>query len=136
MYVHRKGATRAFAKGRKEIPEAYRDYGQPVLIPGSMGTASYILAGGEGAMEETLGSACHGAGRVMSRHQALREIGAEKTIAAMKSKNIELRVHDRRLVSEESEWVYKDIDEVIRVVEGAGLAMPVSRNLPIAVIKG
>ncbi|MCL5786611.1 MAG: RtcB family protein [Candidatus Marsarchaeota archaeon] len=136
VYVHRKGATRAFAKGRKEIPEVYRDYGQPVLIPGSMGTASYILAGGEGAMEETFGSACHGAGRVMSRHQALREIGAEKTMASMKSKDIELRVHDRRLVSEESEWVYKDIDEVIRVVEGAGLAAPVSRNVPIAVIKG
>lgn len=87
-------------------------------------------------MEETFGSACHGAGRVMSRHQALREIGAEKTMASMKSKEIELRVHDRRLVSEESEWVYKDIDEVIRVVEGAGLALPVSRNVPIAVIKG
>ncbi len=136
VYVHRKGATRAFAKGRKEIPEAYRECGQPVLIPGSMGTASYILAGAEGAMKETLGSACHGAGRVMSRHQALREIGAEKTLSSMKSKNIELRVHDQRLVSEESEWVYKDIDEVIRIVKGAELAVPVSRNVPIAVIKG
>ncbi len=136
VYVHRKGATRAFAKGREEVPSAYRQWGQPVLIPGSMGTASYILAGSQGAMEETFGSACHGAGRVMSRHQAIREITPEKTLNSMKGKNIALRVHDQRLVSEESEWVYKDIDEVIKVVEGAGISVPVSRNVPIAVIKG
>ncbi len=136
VYVHRKGATRAFWKGRAEIPKKYRNYGQPVLIPGSMGTASYILAGGEGAMKETFGSACHGAGRVMSRHQALREIGADKTLSSMKSKGIELMVRDERLISEESEWVYKDIDEVINVVKNTGLAVPVSRNVPVAVIKG
>ena len=136
VYVHRKGATRSFYKGRKEIPKKYRNYGQPVLIPGSMGTASYILAGGAGAMAETFGSACHGAGRVMSRHQALREIGAEKTLSSMRKKEIELRVRDARLVSEEAEWVYKDIEEVISVVSGAGLASPVSRTVPVAVIKG
>ena len=136
LLVHRKGATRAFAKGREEIPKRYRDVGQPVLIPGSMGTASYVLAGKEGAMKETFGSACHGAGRVMSRHQALREIPAEKTFESLRKKNIEIRIRTRKLVSEEAEWTYKDIDEVIRVVEKAGIAAVVSRNTPVAVIKG
>ncbi len=136
VYVHRKGATRAFAAGREDIPKMYRHVGQPVLIPGSMGTASYVLCGAEGAMKETYGSACHGAGRVMSRHQALREIPAEKTFASMSSKHIEIRIRTRKLVSEEAEWTYKDIDEVVDVVKNAGLAQPVSRNVPISVIKG
>ncbi|MCL5419710.1 MAG: RtcB family protein [Candidatus Marsarchaeota archaeon] len=136
LLVHRKGATRAFAKGRPEIPQIYRDIGQPVLIPGSMGTASYVLCGREGSMRETFGSACHGAGRVMSRHQALRDIPASKTFESLKSKNIEIRIRTRKLVSEEAEWTYKDIDEVVGVVEKADLAVPVSRNVPIAVIKG
>lgn len=136
VYVHRKGATRAFAHGREEIPKIYRNVGQPVLIPGSMGTASYVLCGAEGAMKETFGSACHGAGRVMSRHQALREIPAAKTFESLKSKNIEIRIRTRKLVSEEAEWTYKDVDEVVEVVRNVGLAHPVSRNIPIAVIKG
>lgn len=136
LYVHRKGATRAFPKGRLEVPGAFREVGQPVLIPGSMGTASYVLVGKEGSMKETLGSACHGAGRVMSRHQALREIPAERTFESLKQKNVEIRIRTRKLVSEEAEWTYKDIDEVVRVVESAGIAAPVSRNIPIAVIKG
>ncbi len=136
LLVHRKGATRAFAKGREEIPKIYRQAGQPVLIPGSMGTASYVLAGREGAMEETFGSACHGAGRVMSRHQALREIPAERTFESMRKKRIEIRIRTGKLVSEEAEWTYKDIDEVVDVVEKAGLAAIVSRNVPVAVIKG
>ena len=136
IYVHRKGATRAFAAGRDEIPKKYRAVGQPVLIPGSMGTASYILCGAQGAMEETFGSACHGAGRVMSRHQAIREIPADKTFESMRKKNIEIRIRTRKLVSEEAEWTYKDIDEVISVVQKAGLSMPVTRNIPMAVVKG
>ena len=136
VYVHRKGATRAFAKGREEIPKKYREVGQPVLIPGSMGTASYVLSGDEGAMEETFGSACHGAGRVMSRHQALREIPAEKTLQSLSNKNIAIRIRTRKLVSEEAEWTYKDIDEVVKVVKESRIAKPVSRNVPIAVIKG
>ncbi|MCL4365074.1 MAG: RtcB family protein [Candidatus Marsarchaeota archaeon] len=136
VYVHRKGATRAFAAGCKEIPRAYRDAGQPVLIPGSMGTASYVLCGDDEAMKETYGSACHGAGRVMSRHQALREIPAERTFNSMTRKHIEIRVRSRKLVSEEAEWTYKDVEEVIDVVKNVGIAKPVSRNVPIAVIKG
>ncbi len=136
VYVHRKGATRAFSKGRDEVPKKYRAVGQPVLIPGSMGTASYVLCGAEGAMKETFGSACHGAGRVMSRHQAIREIPAERTFESLKKKNIEIRIRTRKLVSEEAEWTYKDIDDVVKVVKDTGIAIPVSRNIPVAVIKG
>ena len=136
VYVHRKGATRAFAKGHEDIPKIYRSVGQPVLIPGSMGTASYVLCGDEGAMAETFGSSCHGAGRVMSRHQALREITAERTFESLSKKNIAIRIRTRKLVSEEAEWTYKDIDEVVKVIKESKIAKPVSRNVPIAVIKG
>jgi tRNA-splicing ligase RtcB len=101
-----------------------------------MGTASYILCGAEGALDETFGSACHGAGRVMSRHRALREIPQSRTFESMEQKGIELRIKSRKLVSEEAEWVYKDIDDVVGVVSGAGLASLVSRNVPIGVVKG
>jgi tRNA-splicing ligase RtcB (3'-phosphate/5'-hydroxy nucleic acid ligase) len=136
VYVHRKGATRAFPKGMDDVPKKYRAVGQPVLIPGSMGTASYVLCGSEGSMKETFGSSCHGAGRVMSRHQAIREIPAEKTFESLRKKNIEIRIRTRKLVSEEAEWTYKDIDEIIKVVKDTDLAIPVSRNVPIAVVKG
>ena len=136
VYVHRKGATRAFAKDHPDVPKLYRAIGQPVLIPGSMGTASYVLYGEEGAMKETFGSACHGAGRVMSRHQALREIPAERTFASLMKKGISIRIRTRKLVSEEAEWTYKDIDEVVKVVKESRIAMPVSRNIPVAVVKG
>lgn len=136
VYVHRKGATRAFAEGREEIPKKYRKIGQPVIIPGSMGTASYVLSGDDGAMRETFGSTCHGSGRVMSRHQALREIPQDKTFDSLKSKGIIIRVKTRKLISEESEWVYKNVDDVVGVVEDAGLSKIVSRNVPLCVIKG
>jgi tRNA-splicing ligase RtcB len=136
VYVHRKGATRAFAKGRAEVPDEYRGIGQPVIIPGSMGTASYVLCGLEGAMRETFGTTCHGSGRVMSRTQALREITVSKTLESLKSKGIEIRVRSQKLISEESEWVYKNIDDVVAVVEGAGISNIVSRNVPMGVIKG
>ncbi|MDE1761744.1 MAG: RtcB family protein [Candidatus Micrarchaeota archaeon] len=136
VYVHRKGATRAFSKGRDEIPKVYRGVGQPVIIPGSMGTASYVLCGKEGAMKETFGSTCHGSGRLMSRHQAIREIPAEKTFGDLEKKHIEIRVRTRKLISEEAEWAYKNVDEVVKVVEMAGLSDIVSRNVPIGVAKG
>ncbi len=136
VYVHRKGATRAFGPGRKEVPKIYRDVGQPVLIPGSMGTASYILAGRAESMVETFGSSCHGAGRLMSRHQALREIPAAKTTGSMKDKRIELRVRDKKLVSEEAEWAYKDVDQVVASIEGAKISNAVARLLPLGVAKG
>ncbi len=136
LWVHRKGATRAFGPGRIEITKLYREYGQPVLIPGSMGTASYVLAGKEKSMTETFGSSCHGAGRVMSRHQAIREIPSSKTFSEMKRKNIEIRVRSRKLVSEEAEWAYKNVDDVVASVEGAGISAIVARMVPLGVTKG
>ncbi len=136
VYVHRKGATRAFSKGRNEIPKKYREVGQPVIIPGSMGTASYILAGLEGAMKETFGSTCHGSGRVMSRHQAIREISASDTFSSLAARGIEVRVKTRKLISEEAEGAYKNVDNVVGVVERAGISRIVVRNVPLGVAKG
>ncbi len=136
LYVHRKGATRAFGPGRKEVPKEYRQYGQPVLIPGSMGTASYVLAGNADSMVETFGSSCHGAGRVMSRHQALREITSSKTLEEMKRKSIEIRVRSKKLISEEAEWAYKNVDDVVASIEGAKISRIVARLAPIGVTKG
>lgn len=136
VYVHRKGATRAFPKGHPDVTKVYRSVGQPVLIPGSMTTGSYVLVGTEGAMKETFGSSCHGAGRVMSRHQAIREIPVTRTFDELKKKNVEIRIKTRKLVSEEAEWAYKKVDEVVDVVEKAGIARIVARCAPMAVIKG
>lgn len=136
LYIHRKGATRAFPKGTKELPSKYRTVGQPVIIPGSMSTGSYVLCGMEGSMKESFGSACHGSGRVMSRHQALREISSSKTFNVLKEKDIEIRVRTRKLISEEAEWAYKNPDDVVNVVEKAGLAKIVTKNKPLVVIKG
>ncbi len=136
LLVHRKGATRAFGPGRKELSGIYREYGQPVIIPGSMGTASYVLAGRKESDELSFGSSCHGSGRVMSRHQAIREIPASKTLGEMKSKDIEIRVRDRKLVSEEAEWAYKSVDDVVASVEGAGISAIVARMVPLGVAKG
>jgi tRNA-splicing ligase RtcB len=136
LLVHRKGATRAFGPGRKELSGAYREYGQPVIIPGSMGTASYVLAGRKESDVLSFGSSCHGSGRVMSRHQAIREIPASKTMGEMKSKGIEIRVRDRKLVSEEAEWAYKSVDDVVASVEGAGISKIVARMVPLGVAKG
>ena len=136
LYVHRKGATRAFGPGRKEITQLYREHGQPVLIPGSMGTASYVLAGRKESMVDTFGSSCHGAGRVMSRHQALREIPASKTLNEMSRKRIEIRVRSRKLVSEEAEWAYKNVDDVVASIAGAKISNIVARMVPLGVTKG
>ncbi|MGC8622898.1 MAG: RtcB family protein [Candidatus Micrarchaeia archaeon] len=136
LYVHRKGATRAFAPGRKEVPKLYREAGQPVIIPGSMGTASYVLAGREEAMKETFGSSCHGSGRLMSRHAAIREIPASKTLGDLKSKGVELRVRNKSLISEEAEWAYKNVDEVVGSIARAKISNIVARLVPIGVAKG
>ncbi len=136
LYIHRKGATRAFPKGMKELPAKYRAVGQPVIIPGSMSTGSYVLCGMENSMKESFGSACHGSGRTMSRHQALREIPASRTFDDLKNKNIEIRVRTRKLISEEAGWAYKNPDDVVSVVERAGLAKIVSKNKPLIVVKG
>ncbi len=136
LYVHRKGATRAFGPGRDDIPKEYKALGQPVLIPGSMGSASYVLAGRTEAMTETFGSSCHGSGRVMSRHQAIRDIPTSRTLGDMKSKGIELRVRDKKLISEEAEWAYKDVNEVVQSIAGAKISNIVAKLVPLGVAKG
>ncbi len=137
VYVHRKGATRAFAAGREELPAFYRDVGQPVLIPGDMGTASYVLVGTQKAMEETFGSTCHGAGRVMSRHQALRKFrGDEIKKQLWEEKKIYVRSASNRVAAEEAPGAYKNVDDVVRAVEGAGISKIVARLVPLGVVKG
>ena len=134
--VHRKGATRAFAAGRREIPETYRDVGQPVIIPGDMGTASYVLVGTQTAMDETFGSVCHGAGRVMSRTKATHTVRGEEVKKRLEAKGQVVRADSWKVLSEEAPEAYKDIDEVIRSVELAGLSKPIVRLTPLGVAKG
>ncbi len=136
LLVHRKGATRAFPPGHLEIPPAYRAAGQPVIIPGSMGTASYILVGTETAMQESFGSTAHGAGRVMSRLQAKKDFPAEMVRADLLRKNITIKAASQKGISEEAPGAYKNVDEVIKVSDDAGLAKKVARLVPIGVIKG
>ncbi|MDP2909198.1 MAG: RtcB family protein [Nanoarchaeota archaeon] len=135
--VHRKGATRSFGPERKEVPEIYRDIGQPVLIPGSMGTASYLLVGTKKAEEISFGSTAHGAGRVMSRHEALRNWRGEQIKTSLKQqKDIELKAASWQGLAEEAPGAYKDIDEVVRVSHGIGIGNMVCRLVPLAVMKG
>lgn len=136
VYVHRKGATRSFAAGRAEVPRAYRDVGQPVLIPGDMGTASYILVGTERSMKEAFGSSCHGAGRVMSRHKAKREFTLAGVRGELEREGIYLRAATKHVILEEAPEAYKNIDEVVNAVNGAGLAKIVVKLRPLGVVKG
>jgi tRNA-splicing ligase RtcB len=136
VLVHRKGATRAFAPGNPELPPAYRATGQPVLIPGSMGTASWVLVGAEGAMKETFGSVCHGAGRLMSRTAAKKGRDAREVQKKLEAEGILVRSETRDGILEEVPEAYKDVDEVIEVVHEAGLARKVARLRPMGVIKG
>lgn len=136
LCVHRKGATRSFGPGHKEIPNVYRHVGQPVLIPGSMGTSSYVLVGTEKAEELSFSSTAHGAGRVMSRRQALRSFRGEKIKQELESKGIELRATGWKSVAEEASQVYKDVDEVVRVSDALGIGKLVIKADPVAVIKG
>lgn len=136
VYMHRKGATRAFGPGRSEIPADYQKVGQPVLIPGSMGTASYVLVGTERAMEETFGSTAHGAGREMSRHEALRRYRGETIKAELLKKGILIRSASWKGIAEEAPGAYKSIDEVARVSDAAGIGQLVYRLRPMGVVKG
>lgn len=136
VLVHRKGATRAFPPGHREVPAQYRHVGQPVLIPGSMGTASWILVGAEGAMRETFGSVCHGAGRLLSRTAARKGRNAKQVEAELEAQGIIVRSETRDGILEEIPQAYKDVDEVIDVVHRAGLARKVARLRPMGVIKG
>ncbi|MCB2179967.1 RtcB family protein [bacterium] len=134
--VHRKGATRAFGPGAKELPPEYREIGQPVLVPGSMGTASWVLTGTEGSMERSFGSTCHGAGRVMSRRQAKRSIRGSSLQDQLESEGIRVRAGSMAGLAEEAPQAYKDVDQVIQTVANAGIAKKVARLVPVVVIKG
>jgi tRNA-splicing ligase RtcB len=136
VLVHRKGATRAFPAGHREIPADYRAVGQPVFIPGSMGTASWVLAGSEGAMRETFGSVCHGAGRLLSRTAARKGRNAREEQHKLEERGILVRSETRDGILEELPEAYKNVDEVIEVVHNAGLARKVARLRPMGVIKG
>jgi tRNA-splicing ligase RtcB (3'-phosphate/5'-hydroxy nucleic acid ligase) len=136
VLVHRKGATRAFPPHHPDIPAEYRTVGQPVLVPGSMGTASWILAGQQGAMDETFGSVCHGAGRMLSRHAAKAGRNANQIREELERRGILVRSETRDGIVEETPEAYKDVDEVIETVHRAGLAKKVARLRPMGVIKG
>jgi tRNA-splicing ligase RtcB len=136
VMVHRKGATRAFPPGHPDVPSVYQEVGQPVLIPGSMGTASYVLVGTEGAMQEAFGTTCHGAGRVMSRTAAKKSAHAQNARQRLEERGILVRAETRDGISEEIPEAYKDVDTVVDVVHNAGLSKRVARLRPIGVIKG
>lgn len=136
LYVHRKGATRAFGPGRKELPEPFRKIGQPVIIGGTMGTYSYILVGTEQGEALAWGSACHGAGRSMSRRQALKRWKGKKIISTLAHRGILVRATSYRGAAEEAPEAYKDVTRVVDATHNAGLARKVARVKPIAVIKG
>ncbi len=136
VLIHRKGATRAFPKHHADIPRDYFEIGQPVLIPGSMGTCSYVLVGTEQAMQETFGSACHGAGRAMSRHAAKKNISAEQLLRQLEAKGIHIRGASKSGLTEEKPEAYKDVSAVVDIVHNAGIARKVAKLIPLGVIKG
>ncbi len=136
LCVHRKGATRAFPAGSPEIPAAYREVGQPVFIPGSMGTSSFVLAGQPRAMELSFGTACHGAGRRLSRTGARKQIGGAELRRQLERQGIVVRCPSNRGLAEEAPFAYKDVERVVAVVEHAGLARRVAQLEPLGVVKG
>jgi tRNA-splicing ligase RtcB len=136
LLVHRKGATRAFPAGSPELPAAYREVGQPVFIPGSMGTASFVLAGEPGSLELSFGTTCHGAGRAMSRTRARKQIGGAELRRELEARGVVVRCPSNRGLAEEAPFAYKDVERVVEVVERAGLARRVARLVPIGVVKG
>lgn len=136
LCVHRKGATRAFGPGHPELPESLRPLGQPVLIPGDMGTASYVLLGTETAMQQTFGSTCHGAGRVLSRHAAIQKARGRRIDRELADVGVIARARGRTGLAEEQPDAYKDVDAVVECVVAAGLSRKVARLRPMGVIKG
>lgn len=136
VYVHRKGATRAFGPDAPGIPQKYKPTGQPVLIPGDMGTASYVLAGTKSAMSDSFGSTCHGAGRVMSRSEAVRRFYGEKIKSDLQKHGIYVQAASKKVVAEEAPDAYKNVDEVVEIAHGAGISLKVARLKPLGVVKG
>ncbi|MFH1675815.1 MAG: RtcB family protein [bacterium] len=136
LLVHRKGATRAFPSGHPDVPAQYRHIGQPVIIPGDMGSASWVLRARQKAMEDTFGSTCHGAGRAMGRGEAKRTIDYNDLMKTMDSKGILVRTASRKDLVEEAPEAYKDVDEVVEVTHRSGISTKVARLRPLAVVKG
>jgi tRNA-splicing ligase RtcB len=136
LLVHRKGATRAFPAGSGEIPAEFQEIGQPVFIPGSMGTASYVLAGEPGSMVKSFGTTCHGAGRLLSRTAARKRIGGSELRRSLEQQGIVVRCPSPKGLAEEAPFAYKDVELVVDIVERAGLARRVARLVPIGVVKG
>jgi tRNA-splicing ligase RtcB (3'-phosphate/5'-hydroxy nucleic acid ligase) len=136
LCVHRKGATRAFGPGSKDVPSAYSDVGQPVFIPGSMGTSSFVLAGRAGALERSFATVCHGAGRVLSRTSARKQVQGAELRRELEDAGIVVSSPSNRGLAEEAPFAYKDVERVVGVVERAGLAASVAQLRPIGVIKG
>ena len=134
--VHRKGATRAFGPGSAGLPPEYKKIGQPVIIPGSMGTASWVLVGTEASMTRSFGSSCHGAGRVMSRSKAKKEFRGDALRQELEARGIKVRAGSLPGLAEEAPSAYKDVDRVVEIVSAAGIAKKVARLKPVAVIKG
>jgi tRNA-splicing ligase RtcB len=136
LCVHRKGATRAFPAGHPDVPGKYAAIGQPILIPGDMGRASYILVGTEQSMKETWGSTCHGAGRIQSRAAAKKQMSGREVLHMLETKGIAVRTGSLSGLAEEAPEAYKDVGDVVRVAHGAGISKKVARTRPIAVVKG
>jgi len=136
LCIHRKGATRAFPPGHPDVPEQYRSVGQPVIVPGDMGRNSYLLVGTEEGMAQTWGSTCHGAGRVLSRHQALKLQGAGAVVERLRQLGIYIRAAGKRTIAEEAPEAYKDVNDVVRVCHGAGISRMVAKLKPLGVMKG
>ena len=136
LCVHRKGATRAFGPGHPQVPKPYREVGQPVLVPGDMGRYSYVLAGTERAMKETFGSSCHGAGRRLSRAKAKRVAQGRPLFRELRERGVFVQADSKRTVAEEIPEAYKDVAEVVDVMDAAGIARKVAKLVPLAVVKG
>jgi tRNA-splicing ligase RtcB len=134
--VHRKGATRAFGPGNPDLPDRYHPIGQPVIIPGSMGTASYVLVGTAEAEGRSFASTCHGAGRAMSRTKAKKVMSGAELRNSLEERGITVAASQWRLLAEEAPYAYKDVSEVVDACEGAGLSRKVARLRPVGVVKG
>jgi tRNA-splicing ligase RtcB (3'-phosphate/5'-hydroxy nucleic acid ligase) len=136
LCVHRKGATRAFPAGHPELPDPYRHIGQPVIIPGDMGRASWVLVGQQASMEQSFGTTCHGAGRVMSRTAAVQNAKGRRIDQELAAQGVIARCRSWKGLAEEQPAAYKDVSQVVNVVHRAGLARKVARLRPIGVVKG
>ncbi len=136
LCVHRKGATRAFPAGHPDVPARYRDVGQPVLLPGSMGTHSYVLVGTEQALKETWGTTAHGAGRRMSRTQAAKQVHGSELLRELQKQGVQVRTDSLRGLAEEAPLAYKDVSEVVEACHQSGISRKVARMRPLGVVKG